>query len=178
MLQELLLQELQSKGEGCVGWFLDMDADCDGFVSPIHIIDAVLQLNERLSGDEAARFVATIPSKGDDGGGEVEDESMAREPEDDMAREAEDDCITLPCLWIAMHCPHIQDGGWHEYDADADDSHAQAHQAQLNAPPALASLGEGYIFHMPNLSRLQFDTVFLFKLFSTASKILNMFWTW
>lgn len=175
MLQELLLQELQSKGEGCVGWFLDMDADCDGFVSRIQIIDGVLQLNEGLSGDEAARFVAAIPSKGDDGGGEVEDDSMAREPQDHMTREAQDDCITLPCLWIAMHCPHIQDGRWHEYDSDPQDSDAQA---QLNGPAALGSVGEGYIFHMPNLSRLQFDTVFLFKLFSTASKILNMFWTW
>ena len=162
MLQEQVLAELESKGQGCVGWFLDMDTDCDGFVSRIQIIDGVLQLNEGLSGDEAARFVAAIPSKGDDGGGEVEDECMTREPEDDMARqphddmprEPEDHSITLPRLWIAIHCPHIQDGRWHQYDSRP--------HAQLNGPAALGSVGEGYIFHMPNLSRLQFDTVFLF----------------
>jgi hypothetical protein len=142
-----------------VGWFLDMDTDCDGVVSRIQIIDGVLQLNEGLSGDDAARFVAAIPSSGDGGGGEVEDNSMPREPEDDMTREAQDDCITLPCLWIAIHCPHIQDGRWREYDSDPDgfDPHAQ-----VNGPAAVGSGGEGYILHMPNLSRLQFDTVFLF----------------
>jgi len=44
-----------------VGWFLELDSDCDGFVAPQCLIEAVLMLPCRLTTDSALEFVASIP---------------------------------------------------------------------------------------------------------------------
>jgi len=51
----------QTLVQGSVGWFLELDSDCDGFVAPQRLIEAVLMLPCRLTTDSALEFVASIP---------------------------------------------------------------------------------------------------------------------
>ena len=44
-----------------MGWFLELDSDCDGFVARQRLIEAVLMLPCRLTTDSALEFVASIP---------------------------------------------------------------------------------------------------------------------
>jgi hypothetical protein len=88
-----VLAALNARPQGCVGWFMELDKDCDGFVSPQHMIDAVLLLPCRLSSDQALEFVASIPN-------------------------TESDNITLSSLWIALQCPDLEHA---EDDFDHDE---------------------------------------------------------
>ena len=88
-----VLAAVNTRPQGCVGWFMELDRDCDGFVSPQQMIDAVLLLPCRLSSESALEFVASIPN-------------------------TESDDITLSSLWIALQCPDLEHA---ENDSDDDE---------------------------------------------------------
>ena len=88
-----VLAAVNTKPQRCVGWFMELDRDCDGFVSPQQMIDAVLLLPCRLSSESALEFVASIPN-------------------------TESDDITLSSLWIALQCPDLEHA---ENDSDGDE---------------------------------------------------------
>ena len=81
--------------QGCVGWFMHLDSDCQGYVSTPHMIDAALLLPCRLTSDQALDFVASIPG-------------------------SESHRITLSSLWTLLNCPGLLANGSRDADVDCN----------------------------------------------------------
>ena len=82
-LNRPVLAALHGKYNGCVSWFLELDTDCDGYVSINEIISAARQLPCRLTTQEALEFAASIQTE----------------------THRDEDVVTLASLWSALHEP-------------------------------------------------------------------------
>ena len=118
--------QLAAQPHGCVGWFMDLDGDCDGYVSAQDMIDALLLLPCKLTTHQAVEFVAAISADSQD--------------------------VSLSSLWIALQCPDLQA----QTEADECGGGRRRISRAPASGFGQAGDGAGYQFYLPDLTSSQF----------------------